>query len=133
MTFNLRMGLPEMAVLWADLTTRSQKGKLVGEELKDFKKLVKALNFLQLNPRHNSLDTHEITDITRKCGFKVFQSYLENNTPAAGRLYWAYGPDKGEITVLAIEPHPEDQKHGAYQRIRLSVFPPAKPKSGAKY
>jgi hypothetical protein len=28
--------------------------------------------------------------------------------------------------VLAIEPHPEDQKHGAYQRIKLSILPPAK-------
>ncbi len=132
MTFNIRMGLPEMAARWTDLSTRSQQGMLDADEQKDFKKLVKALNFLQQNPRHNSLDTHEITDLTRKCGFKVFQSYLENNTPAAGRLFWAYGPEKGEITVLAIEPHPEDQKHGAYQRIKLSAFPPAKPKPGAK-
>lgn len=29
---------------------------------------------------------------------KIFQSYLENNTPAAGRLFWAYGPDSGDIT-----------------------------------
>jgi hypothetical protein len=27
------------------------------------------------------------------------------------------------ITILAIEPHPEDQKRGAYQRIKLSAFP----------
>jgi hypothetical protein len=28
----------------------------------------------------------------------------------AGRVFWTYGPDKGEITVLAVEPHPEDKK-----------------------
>jgi len=39
-------------------------------------------------------------------------------------LFWAYGPDKGDITILAIEPHPEDQKRGAYQRIKLSNLPP---------
>jgi hypothetical protein len=38
----------------------------------------------------------------------------------------SYGPDKRDITVLAIEPHPEDQKRGAYQRIKLSTLPPAK-------
>ena len=34
---------------------------------------------------------------------------------AARRLLWAYGPEKGDITILAIEPHPEDQKRGIYQ------------------
>ena len=43
-------------------------------------------------------------------------------------MFWAYGPEQGDITVLAIEPHPEDQKRGAYQRIKLSALPPRKPK-----
>ena len=124
MPFTIRMGLPEMDALWTDLSTRWQQGKLNKEEAKSFKKLAKALGYLQENPRHNSLASHEITDLTRKYGFKVFQSYLENNTPSAGRLFWAYGPDAGDITVLAIEPHPEDQKRGAYQRIKLSRLPP---------
>ena len=37
--------------------------------------------------------------------------------PAAGRTLWAYGPNQRDITVLAIEPHPEDQKRGAYQAL----------------
>ncbi len=127
MPFNIRMGLPDMDALWTDLSARSLAGKLDGNEQQDFKRLVKTLGYLQANPRHNSLASHEITDLTRKHGFKVFQSYLENNTPAAGRLFWAYGPDSGDITILAIEPHPEDQKHGAYQRVKLSRMPPAKP------
>lgn len=129
MAFLIRMGQPEMEALWLDLTTRKQQGKLDKDEEKFFKKLVKALGYLQENPRHNSLASHEIDDLTRIHGLKIFQSYLENNTPAAGRLFWAYGPDKGDITVLAIEPHPEDQKRGAYQRIKLSRLPAAKPKS----
>jgi hypothetical protein len=128
MTFTIRMGLPEMAAVWTDLTTRDKHGKLDANEQKDFRKLGKALNFLRQNPHHNSLATHEITDLTSRYGFKVFQSYLENNTPAAGRFFWAYGPDRGEITVLGIEPHPEDSKNGAYKRFKLSVFPPATPK-----
>jgi len=84
------------------------------------------LSYLAENPRHNSLASHLIDDLTRKYGFKIFQSYLENNTPSAGRIFWAYVPDKRDITVLVIEPHPEDQKHGAYQRIKLSTLQPAK-------
>jgi hypothetical protein len=40
--------------------------------------------------------------------------------------------DKGDITVLAIEPHPEDQKRGAYQRIKLSALPASKLKPRGK-
>lgn len=132
MAFNIRMGLPEMEALWRDLSTRKQEGKLHKEEEKFFKKLVKALAFLSQNPRHPGLASHEIDDLTRKYGMKIFQSYLENNTPAAGRLFWAYGPAQGDITVLAIEPHPEDQKRGAYQRLKLSRLPAAKPESQKK-
>lgn len=123
MPFTIRMGLPEMADLWNDLASRKQSGKLGKEEAKFFKKLVKALGFLAVDPKHNSLATHEITDLSRKYGRKIFQSYLENKTPAAGRIFWAYGPEKGDITVLAIEPHPEERKRGAYERIKLSSLP----------
>ncbi|HAF02784.1 MAG TPA: hypothetical protein DCG89_03140 [Spartobacteria bacterium] len=123
MAFHIRMGVPEMEALWNDLSTRKQDGKLHKNEEKLFKKLVKALGYLSANPRHNSLASHEIEDLTRRHGFKIFQSYLENRTPAAGRMFWAYGPDKGDITVLAIEPHPEDEKRGAYERIKLASLP----------
>lgn len=98
-------------------------GKLDKAEEKFFKKLVKALGFLSQNPRHPGLASREIDDLTRKHRIKIFQSYLENNTPAAERLFWAYGPAQGDITILAIEPYPEDQKRGAYQRIKLSKLP----------
>jgi hypothetical protein len=128
MPFRIRMGEPEMGACWGDLSGRYLQGRLDSHEAKFFKKLTKALGFLSQNPRHPGLASHEIADLTRQHGIKIFQSYLENNTPAAGRLFWAYGPDQGDITVLAIEPHPEDQKRGAYQRIKLSVFPPGRSK-----
>ena len=123
MAFRIRMGLPEMADVWADLVARKLQGRLDADERKFFKKLVKTLGYLSQDPRHRGLASHEIESLTRKHGFKIFQSYLENRTPAAGRLFWAYGPDQGDITVLGIEPHPEDQKHGAYERIKLSARP----------
>ena len=123
MAFRIRMGVPEMAAYWSDLSTRKLAGKLDRDEAQFFKKLVKTLGFLSQNPRHPGLASHEIDDLTRKHGVKIFQSYLENNVPAADRLFWTYGPEKGDITILAIEPHPEDQKRGAYQRIKLSNLP----------
>jgi hypothetical protein len=120
MRFVIRMGLPEMQEFWDDLSARKVQDALGKDEEKFFKKFVKVLGFLQENPLHNSLRSHEIEPLTRRCGFKIFQSYLENNTPAAGRIFWAYGPNQGEITVLAVEPHPEDAKRGAYDRVRLS-------------
>jgi hypothetical protein len=123
MAFNIRMGVPEMEAWWADLSDRQRQSLLNKEEQMFFKKLIKVLGYLQENPRHNSLQSHEIDDLSRKYGLKIFQSHLENNTPAAGRIFWAYGPGKGDITILAVEPHPEDQKRGAYSRLRLSNLP----------
>ena len=120
MAFNIRMGQPEMEALWNDLSMRAKARTLDKDEERFFKKFVKALGFLSVNPRHNSLATHEISDLSRKHGMKIFQSYLENNTPGAGRIFWAYGPEKRDITILAVEPHPEDKKQGAYERIKLS-------------
>jgi hypothetical protein len=52
MPFNIRMGLPEMAALWQDLSTRKLQGKLDANKAKLFAKLVKSLGFLAANPRH---------------------------------------------------------------------------------
>ncbi len=120
MIFHIRMGIPEMEKLWNDLSSRYVSNDLDSSERKFFRKFVKALDLLRNNPRHNSLSTHEIDSLSKKYGMKIFQSYLENRTPGAGRIFWSYGPGKTEITILAIEPHPE--KRG-YERIKLSKIP----------
>ncbi|MDO8578183.1 MAG: hypothetical protein Q7R50_03275 [Dehalococcoidales bacterium] len=66
----------------------------------------KTLNFLALNPRHQSLQTHEFMSLKGPNGEKVFEACAEQNTPAAYRVFWYYGPSKGIITVLTITPHP---------------------------
>jgi hypothetical protein len=30
----------------------------------------------------------------------------QNRTPGAYRVFWCYGPDQKQITILAITPHP---------------------------
>ena len=71
------------------------------------------MKFISENPRHPGLQTHEIEALTKRYGRKVWQSYLENNTPAAGRVFWVYGPADNEITIIGLEPHPND-KGNAY-------------------
>ena len=73
---------------------------------KRLKAVRKALGFLEINPRHQALNTHVFTSLQGAKGEKVFEAYAENNTPAAYRIFWHYGPGEGQITVLAITPHP---------------------------
>ena len=122
---SIRMGVPEMKVLWDDLTSRADNGLLKGNDKKLFKKLVKTFALLRQNPKHPGLRSHDIDELTKRYGFKIWQSYLENRKPSAGRLFWTYGPGRLEITIMGIEPHPED-KRGAYTRIKLSNLPPLK-------
>lgn len=72
------------------------------------KQIKKTLGFLQTNPRHPSLQTHVFRSLEHPYDSreKVFEAYVQQHTPAAYRLFWCYGPDKGQITVLAITPHP---------------------------
>jgi hypothetical protein len=123
MPFEVVMGVPEMRDLWQYLADGAKAGTLNREERELAKKFAKAVKHLGANPKHPGLQSHEIDDLTKRYGQKVFESYLENNIPAAGRLFWTYGPDRGTITVTGLEPHPEDAKNGAYDRVKLSAMP----------
>ncbi|MCX7038344.1 MAG: hypothetical protein NT005_04335 [Spirochaetes bacterium] len=119
--FKIRMGVPEVKQLWDILSTKSQQGNLSGSEALLYKKWGKALKFLSQNPRHPGLVSHEIDALSRRYGERVWQSYLENDTPGAGRIFWVYGPGQAEITVIGVEPHPEDAKSSGYAKVRLSA------------
>ena len=73
---------------------------------KRYNAVVKTLRFLRNNPRHPGLNTHEFTSLKGPKGEKVFVAYAEQNTPAAYRVFFYYGTLKGEITIIAITPHP---------------------------
>jgi len=122
MTFKIRMGVPEMAAFYKKFDEKAQEGKLDADERRFFKKLTKSLRFLSHDPSHPGLRTHPINELTQKYGHKVFQSYLSQGDKAE-RIYWAYGPNRKEITILGIEPHPESSNRGAYKRISLSDMP----------
>jgi hypothetical protein len=70
-----------------------------------YKAVKKTLEFLGENPRHPSLQTHPFSSLEGPNGEKVFEAYAQQNTPAAYRVFWYYGPQKGVITVLTITAH----------------------------
>ena len=74
--------------------------------LKRLKAVRKALAYLETNPKHPSLNTHKYESLSESGVAEVFEAYAENKTPAAYRIFWCYGPNKKEITILAITPHP---------------------------
>lgn len=124
MKFTIRLGIPEVQERWDELDRKLLAGTLAGDERKLLKKLAKTAAFLAENPFHNRLESHEIEALTQRYGRKVFRSYLENNTPAAGRLFWVYGPAQREITIIGFSPHPEDRKSRGYDKVPLSSMPP---------
>ena len=76
----------------------SQKDKL--------KAVQKSLGFMETNLKHPSLQTHKYYSLQGPQGEEVFESYAQDKTPGAYRIFWYYGPSKGKITIVAIVPHP---------------------------
>ncbi len=73
-----------------------------------FKQVDKAIRMLVENPRHPGLQTHEFHSMAHPfdSSKKVFEAYAQNQTPGAYRIFWCHGPERGQITIVAITPHP---------------------------
>ena len=124
MNFNIRMGIPEMQELWLDLQEKYRSGNIKKKEEQLYKKWGKALKLLSADPGYPSLQTHEIEPLSRRYGMKVRQSYLENKTSGAMRMYWVYGPDQKDITIIGLEfcgkvNHRDVQTRDMYILIRI--------------
>lgn len=117
--FNIILGMPEVYDLWCNFKEKVDNKSANKIEIIEYKKLGNTFYKISNNPKHPSLNSHEIKSLTKRYGIKVFESYIENNKPRAGRVFWVYGPSKQEITIIGIEPHPDD-KSNAYERIALS-------------
>ena len=120
MPFSIVMGVPEMLDYWNSLESRFNSGNANKDEIKIYKLLSKTLRLISQDPRYPSLHTHEISELSARYGVKVFQSYCENRNPRAMRVFWVYGPWKECITIIGVEPPPNDAKNNAYLKIKLS-------------
>ena len=100
--------MPEFHIELSE-SAREQITKLVGDPDKGIpgdpsKKAVAKAVIKSLGPP--SLNTHKYDEMTGPNGEIVFESYAQNNTPGAYRIFWFYGPGKSIITVLSVTPHP---------------------------
>ena len=71
-----------------------------------WKAVRKTLALMEVNLRHPGLSAHKFHSLRGPNGEEVFEAFAQQKTPAAFRVFWYYGPSKGEITILAITPHP---------------------------
>jgi hypothetical protein len=91
------------------LASRRKKGKVkssIDEGL--FKQVHKTLMLLASNPKHPGLQTHPYHSLAHPYDpkQKVLEAYVQQQTPGAYRVFWCYGPEKRQITLIAITPHP---------------------------
>lgn len=107
-----------MRDFWIKLSGKIENNTANKDEVKLYKKFTKTVSLLEKDLKHNSLHSHEIEILSQRYGMKVWESYLENHKPAAGRIFWVYYPP-GSITIIGLEPHPNDNKH-SYEKITLS-------------
>ena len=70
------------------------------------KKAQKGLRLLRdVGPRHPGLNSHRYESMVGPNGEEVWESYLENQTPSAWRVFWIHSrPDT--LTILTLGPHP---------------------------
>lgn len=110
-TFQRLQGAAEQAATTRAKASKAASGKTKKKSSKQeglFKQVAKAVGQLAADPRHNSLNTHAYDSLANPFdpNGKVFEAYAQNKTPGAYRVFWCYGPKAGEITILAITPHP---------------------------
>ena len=78
-----------------------------------FDQVRKAIGYLEIDPHHPSVHTHEFSSLSGANGEKVFEACAQNNTTGAYRIFWQYVPDEtvGKkrtpvIIIVAITRHP---------------------------
>ena len=63
----------------------------------------KAVQFLATDPRHSSLQSHQVSGRIGDYGGDIFEAYVTMKY----RMTWEYGPGKSEITLRNIDNHDE--------------------------
>lgn len=108
----------EVAEILDALGQKVRAGDANAEEQKLYKKLKKTLGLLAENPRHPGLASHKVHGLSARYRREIWESYVENRTPGAMRIFWYYGSGDNEITLLHLERHPEKARD--YRNIHKS-------------
>lgn len=73
---------------------------------KKYKKVRKTLGHLEKDPSHPGLQAHKYDSVPGPNGEPLWEAYVENDTPAALRVFYSYGPGRNIMTINAILSHP---------------------------
>lgn len=76
------------------------------DKVAQYKVVAKTLGLMKIDLRHPSLNTHKFGGLSSPLGGEVFESYAQNKTAGAYRVFWCYGPKRGYLYIIAIAPHP---------------------------
>jgi hypothetical protein len=98
---------PPFTLLYADEALRVLDELAKPSYAIKLKKVKKTLRLLRdVGPGHPGLSSHKYQSLTGPAGEEFWESYVENKTPGAWRLWWMYGPAPAALTILTIGPHP---------------------------
>lgn len=92
----------EAETLINELGEKAVAGELNRDEKDLYRKIHKALQYLETNPRHPGLKSHEIDVLTEKYGVRIWESYLENRKAGARRMFWIYGRKTKRLPSSAL-------------------------------
>ena len=92
---------PEAERVLVDLERRSQYEK----KLRKVRRTLARLE--QAGPRYPGLNSHPYESVPGPHGKQLWESYVENRTPGAWRIWWIYGPEADQLTIVTIGPHPD--------------------------
>lgn len=76
------------------------------QHAKKLKKVHKTLGLIERDPRYPGLNSHKYDSVSGVNGEEICESYVENRTPGAWRVFWHYGTAQGTIVVASISKHP---------------------------
>ena len=96
------------AALAREASRREQGVKKSSKQEGLYRQARKTVELLRRNPRHPGLLTHKYHSLPNPHDPQgaVFVAYVQSRTAAAYRIFWCYGPGKGELTIIAITRHP---------------------------
>jgi hypothetical protein len=92
-------------LVWTEKAKESYTSlKADASKEKQYKAVKKAIVQLAKDPKYPGLHSHEFMSLKGPNGERIFESYAENNTPGAYRIFWFYGPHRN-VTIFFIGPH----------------------------
>jgi hypothetical protein len=97
-----------------DVNTWLRTAKTLPGLAEKFKKAKKAIRMMrEIGPSYPSFCTHQMENLKGPGGLTIWNSYVENKTPQAWRMYWVRCDD-GSIQIVSIGRH--DHEPGVQPR-----------------